>query len=90
MPRERTEAFEGEKTPAFSATSYIDQWNAISKNDGLMLNKEAVLSSSQRELTLERLESLIRTIRFKGLSERQLKKKVKEKTDLLRAYFGIH
>ena len=90
MPRERTEAFEGEKTPAFSATSYIDQWNAISKNDGLMLNKEAVLSSSQRELTLERLESLIRTIRFKGLSERQLKKKVKEKTDLLRAHFGSH
>ena len=88
--RERTKAFEGEKMPVFSAASYIDQWNAISQNDGLGLNKAVVLSSSRRELTLDRLESLIRTIRFKGLSEHQLKKKVKEKTDLLRAYFGIH
>src|SRR3989344_1401315 len=89
--RDRTEPImEKVESPVFSASAYIDKWNSLSKNDGLTLNKEAILSSSKKELTLERLESLIKTTRFKGLSERQLKKRIQEKIDLLRVHFGVH
>ncbi|OGY43185.1 MAG: hypothetical protein A3B89_00830 [Candidatus Buchananbacteria bacterium RIFCSPHIGHO2_02_FULL_40_13] len=91
ISRDRTEPImEKVESPVFSASAYIDKWNSLSKNDGLTLNKEAILSSSKKELTLERLESLIKTTRFKGLSERQLKKRIQEKIDLLRVHFGVH
>lgn len=90
MPREREEQVEeNSEIPEFSAESYIDKWNSFSKNDGMLLDKKLILSS-KRELDIMRLESIVKTTRFKGLSERQLKKKIAEKISLLRAHFGIY
>ena len=90
VPKERMESTEEiEEVREFSAGDYIDKWNSISKNDGMLLDKKLIIAS-KGELTLKKLEGVIKTTRFRGLSERQLKKKIKEKTDLLRAHFGIH
>lgn len=90
VPRERAESAEEiEDVREFSAGDYLDKWNSISKNDSMLLDKKLIMAS-KGELTLKKLEGIIKTTRFRGLSERQLKKKIKEKTDLLRAHFGIH
>ncbi|MDO8669388.1 MAG: hypothetical protein Q7K65_03795 [Candidatus Buchananbacteria bacterium] len=87
IPKSREAVESSAETPKFSAEDYIDKWNSISLSDGLLLDKAKILSSGG-ELSQRQLESRIKTSRFKGLSARQLKKKIKEKTDLVRAYFG--
>lgn len=78
-----------EAGPAFSPADYLAKWNSFSKADGMTLDVKVVLAKSG-DLTPKRLESIIKTTRFKGLSERQLKKKTQEKIDLLRTYFNLH
>ncbi|NCN07487.1 hypothetical protein GW933_02225 [Candidatus Falkowbacteria bacterium] len=91
IPQIRSRESEGSarETPVFSAKAYVDKWNSFSKNDGMLLMPEQILAK-HGDLNIKRLESIVKTTRFKGLNERQLKNKTTEKINLLRAYFGIH
>lgn len=89
-PYERLEFSEAEDlVPEFSPADYIDKWNSLSKRDGMILDKKALLAE-RGELTIKKLENKIKTIRFKGLNSWQLKRAIKEKTEILRAHFGLH